>query len=183
MIIYKDLVYENELFTDAYKPKMMDDGSECFTWNSQQVTRKEGQIDDRLIGGNASAEEAAEETETQTKSGFDFELDGNLEAQDWQRGKKDFQEWIKIYAKKVIAKLEATNADKVDDTKASAKKFIEKVTGFFKEKKDLSFYSGPGNDDDDHGFVIGNIIVLVWNDDGMSGTAFCWAGGLKQEKV
>jgi len=183
MIIYKDLVYENELFTDAYRPKLMDDGSDCFTWTSKQVTRKEGQIDDSLIGGNASAEEAAEDTEVAVKSGFDFELDGNLEKQENWSGKKDFQGWFKIYAKKVITKLEATNADKVGDVKASAKKFMEKVLEFFKDKKDLDFYSGPGNDDEDLGMVTGNIIVLLWNDDGMSGTAFCWAGGLKQEKV
>jgi len=184
MIIFKDLVYENELFTDAYRPKLLDDGSNCFTWSSKQVTRKEGQIDDAMIGGNASAEEAAEETEVASKTGFDFELDAQLESQDDNiTKKKDYQQWLKNYLKKVLAKLEADSPDKVADAKSSAKKFMEMVVGFFNDKKDLSFYSGPGNDDDELGLIIGNIIVLVWNDDGVSGTAYCWAGGLKQEKV
>jgi len=182
MIIYKDLIFENELFTDAYRPKLMDDGSNCFTWTSKQITRKEGGIDDSLIGGNASAEEAAEDTEVAVKSGFDFELDQQLEKQEWG-SKKDFQNWFKVYAKRVVAKLEATDAAKVGDAKTSAKKFHDKVLEFFKEKKDLDFYSGPAHDDEELGLIIGNIIVLLWNDDGMSGTAFCWSGGLKQEKV
>jgi len=182
MIIYKDLIYGHELFTDAYMPKLLDDGSNCFSWTSKQVTRKEGQIDDRLIGGNASAEEASEESEIAVKSGFDFELDQQLEKmQDW--GKKDFQGWIKQFVKKVIAKTEADTPDKVADVKASAKKFMEKVVEYFKEKKDLDFFSGAANDDEVLGMVYGNMIVLVWNDDGMSGTAISWAGGLKPEKV
>jgi len=182
MIIFKDLVYENELFTDAYRPKLLDDGSNCFTWTSKIVTRKVGQIDDALIGGNASAEEATEESEVASKTGFDFELDANLETQDYTK-KKDYQQWLKTYLKKVIAKLEADSPDKVADAKSSAKKFMEMVVGFFNAKNDLSFYSGPGNDDDELGYIIGNIIMVLWNEDGVSGTAFCWAGGLKQEKA
>jgi len=176
MIIYKDILLGDELFTDAYRPKLLDDGT--LEWSSKLVTRSEGGIDDKLIGGNASAEEAAEESETATKTGFDFELDGNLEKQEWD--KKTFLQWFKGFAKKAVAKVDE---DKVGDAKATAKKFMEKVTEAFKAKKDLCFYSGASLDEEADIPFPGNVIALVWNDDGMSGTAFCWADGLKQEKV
>ena len=53
-----------------------------------------------MIGGNASAEEAAEETEVASKTGFDFELDAQLENQDTIIKKKDYQQWLKNYLKK-----------------------------------------------------------------------------------
>jgi hypothetical protein len=62
------------------------------------VTRKEGQIDDRLIGGNASAEEAAEESEVATSSGFEFVLDNKLEEKTFE-GKDDFGKYMKAYIK------------------------------------------------------------------------------------
>jgi len=96
--------------------------------------------------------------------------------------KKMFQTWFKTYAKKVIKKLTDDGSDKLDETKSSAKKFMEKVVEWFKEKKEISIYAGPDNEDDDLGMVTGNIVVLVWDDSGAAGTAYSWRGAIKEEK-
>jgi len=182
MILFRDLVYDHELFSDAFKLKITDDGSNCFYWDSKLVTIKAGGgIDASLIGGNASAEEAPEETEeSTTKQGFEFVLNHELNEHDWD--KKMFLTWFKTYAKKVIKKLTDSGSDKLDETKASAKKFMDNVVEWFKEKKSISIYAGPDNEDEDLGMVTGNIVVLVWDDSGEAGTAYCWRGAIKEEK-
>lgn len=182
MILYRDLVYDHELFSDAFRLKITDDGSDCFSFPAKLVTQKAGGgIDASLIGGNASAEEPQEESEeATTRQGFEFVLNHELKEHDWD--KKMFQGWFKVYAKKVIAKLTAEGSDKLEETKASAKKFMEKVVEWFKEKKSISVFAGEDNEDDDLGMVTGNIVVLVWDDSGEAGTAYSWRGAIKEEK-
>jgi len=180
MILFRDVIYDGELFSDAFRLKITDDGSDCFTWPAKLVTQKAGGgIDASLIGGNASAEEAPEEAEeTTTKTGFEFAFNHELEEYDWD--KKMFQQWFKPYVKKVIKKLTADKPDKVDETKVSAQKFLEKVVEWFKEKKSISIY-GHDHEEDDV-MVQGNVVVLVWDDSGESGVAYCWRGAIREEK-
>ncbi|XP_075385269.1 translationally-controlled tumor protein-like [Tenrec ecaudatus] len=55
MIIYRDLISHDEMFSDIYKIQEIADGL-CLELEGKMVSRTEGVIDDSLIGGNASAE-------------------------------------------------------------------------------------------------------------------------------
>ncbi|MBZ3888715.1 Translationally-controlled tumor protein [Sciurus carolinensis] len=55
MIIYRDLISRDEMFSDIYKIQEIVDGL-CLEVEGKMVSRTEGNIDDSLIGGNASAE-------------------------------------------------------------------------------------------------------------------------------
>ncbi|KAL1770343.1 translationally-controlled tumor protein isoform X2, partial [Sigmodon hispidus] len=55
MIIYWDLINHDELFSDIYKIREIADGL-CLEVEGKMVSRTEGNIDDSLIGGNASTE-------------------------------------------------------------------------------------------------------------------------------
>uniref|UniRef100_A0A2I3NEP1 Translationally-controlled tumor protein n=1 Tax=Papio anubis TaxID=9555 RepID=A0A2I3NEP1_PAPAN len=55
MIIYRDLISHDEMFSDIYKIREIADGL-CLEVERKMVSRTEGNIDDSLIGGNASAE-------------------------------------------------------------------------------------------------------------------------------
>jgi len=180
MIIFKDVVYGTELFTDALPIKPVGDDTDCFTWVSKRIQEKSGDIDASLLGGNASQEEAAEETEEAVKMGFDFEIYGNEIEKCPEMGSKDFKLWFKSYCKKAIKSLGAKYPDRVEAAKASALKFFAKYKD---QVKDLDFYSGPAQDDEEYGMVYGNLIVVVWHDDGMSADCFCWRGGLEEEKA
>jgi len=182
MIIYRDVVYGSELFSDTLKPKLLDDDTDCFTWESKRISESSGDIDASLLGGNASQEEAAEETESATKQGFDFEIYGTDIQHVGDMTLKDFKLWFKAYAKKVVAALTAKGqTEKAEAAKASATKFFQKF-GDKEKLKELDFYSGPQQDDDELGMVWGNLIIVAWNDDGMSATCTCWRGGLYEEK-
>jgi len=80
MIIFKDYVFGFELLSDAFPLKLQDDGSDCYCFTAKMISSKSGDIDPSLIGGNASAEEPAEEsTEATVTKGFDFEFQHQLE--------------------------------------------------------------------------------------------------------
>jgi len=178
MIIYKDYVFGFELLSDAFPLKIPDDGTDCFSFTSKQMAVKEGDIDASLIGGNASAEEPQEEAaEASVKRGFDFELRHELEKHEMD--KKMYASWFKTYAKKVMQKAEADGkTEKVASVKASAQNFMKKFKDIV---GDCDFYSAPAQEVDDD-VVVGNCVILHWNDDGVSGTAYCWRGGLQEEK-
>jgi len=55
MVIYQDLISHNEMFSSIYKIQEIVDGL-CLETEGKMVSRTEGDIDDSLLGGNASAE-------------------------------------------------------------------------------------------------------------------------------
>ena len=55
MIIYWDLISHDELFSDIYEIHEVTDRL-CLEVEGKMVSRAEGNTDDLLIGGNASAE-------------------------------------------------------------------------------------------------------------------------------
>merc|ERR1712018_932198 len=100
MKIYKDVFSGDELFSDAYPMKLVDD---CvYEVYGKHVQRKIGEDFD--IGANASAEEATEGTEEATESGVDLVLNHRLD-----------------YMKRIVAYLEAN--DKADQVDSFKKKF------------------------------------------------------------
>ena len=101
MIIYKDLLSGDELFTDSYKMRIVDD---VFYEVEGKRTSEKGGISDDLIGGNPSTEEAQEGMDDETVSGVDIVLANRLTETSF--AKKDYQKYIKPYIKKILEHLE-----------------------------------------------------------------------------
>merc|ERR1712223_2180995 len=76
MIIYKCAISGDELFTDA---KKIEEDDHFYKVRGKNISRKDT-IDDSLIGGNASAEEAAEGAEDAAVSGIDLVIDHRYNA-------------------------------------------------------------------------------------------------------
>merc|ERR1711922_21355 len=74
MKVFKDIFSGDELFTDSYEVKLVDDV--LYEVIGKHVSRTEGDI--QLEGANASAEEFDEGTESTSVSGIDFVLDNRL---------------------------------------------------------------------------------------------------------
>ena len=55
MIIYRDLISHDEMFSDIYKIREVADGL-CLEVEGKMVSKTEGDIEDSLFGWNASAE-------------------------------------------------------------------------------------------------------------------------------
>merc|ERR1712150_171039 len=101
MKIFKDVFSGDELFSDTYKMKLVDD----VVWEvyGKHVSRKLGDV--QLEGSNASAEEADEGTDEASESGIDLVLNHRLVETGFGT-KKDYTVYLKEYMKKVIKHLE-----------------------------------------------------------------------------
>jgi hypothetical protein len=141
MKIYKDIFSGDELFSDTYKMKLVDD---ClYEVYGKHITRTEGDV--HLEGSNASAEEADEGTDTATMSGVDIILNHRL-TQTGFGTKKDYMVYLKGYMAKVTKHMQDNGkGDKVDSFKANINKVMKELLGRF---KDLDFYCGESMDPD-----------------------------------
>merc|ERR1711992_81701 len=139
MKIYEDVFSNDEMFSDTYPIKLVND---CM-W---EVTGKHiswTQDDVKLEGANASAEEADEGTDAASESGIDIVLNHRL-VETGFGSKKDYTVYLKDYMKKVVKYLEENDRkDELDTFKTNINKYMKDLLGKF---KDLQFYTGESMD-------------------------------------
>ncbi|KAG9492039.1 hypothetical protein GDO78_000520 [Eleutherodactylus coqui] len=170
MIIYKDCITGDEMFSDIYPTKESCNGL-CIEVDGKIVTRVEGQIDDALIGGNASAECADEGSDSTTISGVDIVLNHKL--QETCFTKESYKQYIKDYMKAIKAKLEQTNPDRVKPFMTGAAGKIKDILGNF---KNYQFYTGEGMNPE------GMVALLDFREDGITPYLTFFKDGLELEK-
>merc|ERR1712051_546637 len=136
MKIYKDVFSGDELFSDTYPMKLVDD---ClYEVYGKHISRTEGDI--QLEGSNASAEGADgdEGGDSSTVSGVDLVLNHRLTETGFGS--------LKDYMKKVIKYLEENDrTSEVDTFKNNINKVMKELLGKF---KDLQFFTGESMDAD-----------------------------------
>merc|ERR1712236_50292 len=135
MKIYKDVFSGDELFSDTYPMKLVDN---CmYEVYGKHITRTDDDI--QLEGSNASAEEADEGTDSTSVSGVDLVLNHRL-VETGFGSKKDYTVYLKDYMKKVVKYLEDNNrAGEVDEFKKNINGVMKELLGKF---KDLQFFTG-----------------------------------------
>lgn len=141
MRIYKDIFTGDEMFSDSYKVKLVDEV--IYEVYGKLITRKQGDV--QIDGFNPSAEEASEGTDEAVESGVDIVLNHRL-AETYAFGdKKGFTAYLKDYMKKLVQKLEEKNPDEVSVFKNNTNKVMKDILGRFKE---LQFFTGESMDID-----------------------------------
>ncbi|MGI4458304.1 translationally-controlled tumor protein, partial [Klebsiella pneumoniae] len=143
MIIYKDIVSGDEMFSDAYKMKVLDD---YFYEIEGKITTEKGGIDESAIGGNASAEDAVEGLEESGTTGCNIVIAQRL--QETQFTKAQYKVYIKDYSKKVLEYLTKNKPERVDGFKAASAAGMKRVMGNF---KNWQFFTGKKNGPRRHG--------------------------------
>jgi len=133
MLLYKDVISGDELFTDTFTVKEVDDIA--YEIDTKMVTIKKGADVD--IGANPSAEEAQEESEEGTEQVNDLVAAMRLSATSFD--KKSYMTYIKGYMKAVKNHLQQTNADRVPVFEKQVQGLVKKILGNF---KDYEFYTG-----------------------------------------
>merc|ERR1712002_259 len=171
MKIFKDVFSGDELFSDTYKMKLVDD----VMWEvyGKHVTRTQDDI--QLEGSNASAEEADEGVESNSESGVDLVLNHRL-VETGFGSKKDYTVYLKDYMKKVVKYLEDNNrSGEVDEFKNNINKVMKELLGKF---KDLQFFTGESMDAE------GMILIMDYKEvDGEERpTLMAFKHGLEEEK-
>jgi len=101
MIVFKDVVTGEDLFSDAYRYEIVDDL--YYLVHGKYVTRKDNA--DYNIGSNPSQEEEEEGVEEASTSGIDICLDNNLEELKDMTTFPQFRDAYKSYTKKTKAKV------------------------------------------------------------------------------
>merc|ERR1711942_470610 len=113
MKVFKDIFSGDELFTDSYDVKLVDDV--LYEVIGKHVSRTEGDV--VLEGSNASAEEFDEGTDSAAVSGIDVILNHRL-VETGFGSKSDYLTYLKSYMGKVVKYLEDNGRkDEVDDFK------------------------------------------------------------------
>jgi len=171
MIIYEDVFTGNELFSDAYPCKLIDD----FIFEAEGMTITiDNSIDDAAIGGNASAEAeddggADDSKETAINLVYAFKL------KPYELDKKAYMKHIKDYGKKLIEKLkEAGKSDEeIEEFKG---KLGKKCNEIVKNFKNYDVYITEDYNED------GMLPLLNYREDGTTPYFTYFAAGVKGVK-
>ncbi|XP_072266145.1 translationally-controlled tumor protein [Pyxicephalus adspersus] len=170
MIIFRDVMTGDEMFSDIYKMKETNDGL-CFEVEGKTVSRKEGEIDDSLIGGNASAECQEEGAESTIVSGVDIVLNHKLQETGFT--KDSFKQYIKCYMKGIKSYLEKNKPERVKPFMTGAAEKVKELLGNF---KNLQFYTGESMNPE------GMVGFLDYREDGVTPFIIFFKDGLEIEK-
>ncbi|KAH8999124.1 translationally controlled tumor-associated [Lactarius akahatsu] len=168
MLLYSDILTDDEMFSDAFPIKEVDDI--VYEVDCQLITVKAGADVD--IGANPSAEEqedALEEGATQVNN-----VVHSFRLQSTTFDKKSFLTYLKGYMKAVKAKLAEGKPDRVDQFEKGAATYAKKIIANF---KDYEFYIGESMNPD------GMVALLNYREDGITPYFTFWKDGLKEVKL
>ncbi|KAI8326195.1 translationally controlled tumor-associated [Martensiomyces pterosporus] len=167
MLLFKDILTGDELFSDAY-PLTESGGAYEVDCAMIQVGAG-GDID---IGANASAEEAAEELEDGVETVNNVIYSFRLSQTSFD--KKSYMTYIKGYLKELAAKLKETNPERVEAFQKEAQDLVKKIV---KNIGDYEFYVGESMDPD------GMVALLNYREDGITPYFTFFKDGVKAEKL
>jgi hypothetical protein len=165
MKLFQDIISGDEMFSDAYKYKVIDDIA--YEVDCQMVTIKQGADVD--IGANPSTEDQEEGVDdnavTVNNVAHTFRL------QQTSYDKKSYLSHLKGYMKAVKASLPS---DRVPAFEAGAQAFAKKIIANF---KDFEFYTGESMN------VDGMVALLNYREDGITPYFTFWKDGVKEIKL
>ncbi|XP_048643173.1 LOW QUALITY PROTEIN: translationally-controlled tumor protein-like [Marmota marmota marmota] len=173
MIIYLDLISYNEMFSDIYKIWEITNRL-CLEMEGKMVsrTRTEGNIDDLLIGENASAEgHEGEGTESTVISGVDIVMNHHLQKISFT--KEAYKKYIKDYMKSIKGKLEEQRPERVKPFMTGAAEQVKHILANF---KNYQFFIGENMNPD------GMVALLDYREDGVTPYIIFFKDGLEMEK-
>ncbi|UZJ51549.1 hypothetical protein CBS101457_000869 [Exobasidium rhododendri] len=167
MKLYSDKVSGDEMFSDGYDFKEIDDI--VYEVDAAMQVVQEGNVD---IGANPSAEEEQEALDNGGQQVINIVHSFRLQPTSFD--KKSYLTYLKGYMKTVKATLQKDNPERVEIFEKQAATFAKKVVGSF---KDYDFYTGES------GNVDGMVALLNYREDGTTPYLIFWKDGLKEQKI
>ena len=134
MKTFKDVFSSDELFSDTYKMKLVD--NVMYEVIGKYETRKEGKVDLEGHFGFCSGYEA-------TTSGIDIVLNQKLIKTGFEE-KKHFSKYLMFYREKVLKYLEENDRkDEIDEFKSNINKVMKELLVKYRK---FEFFVGPSKD-------------------------------------
>ena len=167
MLVYQDLLSGDELLSDSFPYKEIENGA---LWEVEGKWVVQGAIDVN-IGANPSAEGADEDEGVDDQAVKVVDIVDTFRLQEQPPfDKKQFVAWVKKYIKLLSPKLE-------EEKREEFKKSIEGATKYLLPKlKDLQFFVGESMGDD-------SSLVFAYYKEGATDPTFIYfAHGLKEVK-
>jgi len=165
MLLYEDVITGDEMFSDAFPVKLVDDI--VYEVDCSMITVKPGADVD--IGANPSSEEQEEALEEGTVQVNNVAYSFRLQSTSFD--KKSYLTYLKGYMKAVKANLPE---DRVEAFEKGAAAFAKKIVANF---KDYEFFTGESMNPD------GMIALLNYREDGVTPYLIYWKDGLKEIKL
>ncbi|PPQ94042.1 hypothetical protein CVT25_009890 [Psilocybe cyanescens] len=168
MLLYKDIITDDELFSDAFPLKEID--GIVYEVDCQMLTIKAGADVD--IGANPSAEDqddALEEGSTQVNN-----VVHSFRLQSTSFDKKSYLTYLKGYMKAVKEELAKTDPSKVEEFEKGAAAYAKKIIAGF---KDYEFYTSESMNPD------GMVALLNYRKDGVTPYFTFWKHGTLTQKL
>merc|ERR1711872_210816 len=138
MLVFNDIFNGQELFSSSSPHELIDD---AYYQVRGEMISVSGEIDDRLIGGNASAEGGEDEKACDTaERGIDIVLHNQL--QEVPFTKSDFKSYMKGFCKRVKDRF-IDDEERVKTFQTGAMALVKKVINNFDE---YTFYVGKDFD-------------------------------------
>ncbi|PVU94845.1 hypothetical protein BB561_002225 [Smittium simulii] len=167
MLLYTDSLTGDELFTDAFPMKLVDDF--VYEVDCKMISIGDDNID---IGANPSAEdgeEALDDSVVQVNN-----VIHSFRLQQTSFDKKSYMTYIKGYMKEVSNYLTENNPERLSTFKEKAPAFVKKIISNI---GDYDFYVGESMNPD------GMIALLNYREDGVTPFFTYFRDGLKEQKL
>jgi len=170
MIIYKDLITQDEIISDSYNLKEVD--GIVYEADCKKINIGGESFD---VGGNPSAE-GGEEEGVDDASQTVLDVAHSFRLQETSFDKKSYLSHLKTYMKKVKEGLKEKGTPDAEITafEKGAQGFAKKLIANF---KDYEFLIGESMDPD------GMVILLNYREDGVTPFVTVWKHGLTEMKV
>ncbi|XP_071839087.1 translationally-controlled tumor protein homolog isoform X1 [Apostichopus japonicus] len=171
MLIYKDMLTNEELFSDSYPMKLVDD---LYYRVTGKLTSESTDVDESVYGGNASAEGGGEEFESNVKKGVNIVLAHDLkEIEGLDR--KAYITLFKEYAGKLNEHYKKNLPDKVAEFQDKFQKLLKEVKKLLKAEEFQFFQTISASGE-------GMFALLGYEEDGMTPYMIFYKLGLQEEK-
>ncbi|KAG1405578.1 hypothetical protein G6F60_003526 [Rhizopus arrhizus] len=167
MLLYSDVISGDEMCSDAFPMKVIDDIA--FEVDCKMITVQEGDID---IGANPSAEGGDEGVESTSQTVNNVVHSFRLV--ETQFDKKSYMTYIKGYMKELKKKLQETKPERVEAFEKGAASLVKRILTNF---KDYEFYTGESMNPD------GMVALLNYREDGVTPFFTFFKDGLKEIKL
>jgi len=169
MIIYKDLVTGDEVLSDSYPMKLVDDI--VYEAEGEKIQVGGEEID---IGANPSAEDGEDALDDNKQMVLNIAHSFRLSETSFD--KKSYLGHLKGYMKNIKKKLEenGSSPEEVKAFETGAAAYAKKIIANF---KDYEFLIGESMDPD------GMVLLLNYREDGITPYVTVWKHGLTEMKV
>jgi len=170
MLVYKDIISGDELFSDSYPIKLINDL--VYEVEGKNISLS-NDIDEALIGGNKAVEalEEDESVDTSAVQGINIVLTHKLCETGFT--KDSFKDWLKTYMKELKKRLSEKHPERVEKFMSGMQTMAKEILTKF---ADYRFFIGERMDPE------GMVILMNYREDQVTPYFIFFKDGLEEEK-